>query len=409
MKKTKLLWISDDIRLLSGVSIQSKKLLEGLNRTGRYDVVEIAGSLIPQPQQPVLFNNIKLYPTSDGYGNPNMLRYVLQQEKPDITVAFSDPRFFIWLFTMDNEVRPLSRFLFYHTWDNAPFPKFNLPWYYACDRIVMLSKFSHALMTGSGLKADCVPHGMDPTEFYPLTPEQRQTERQNILKTSPNPNATFVLFWNNRNISRKRPADIMQIFKQFHVRHPDSVLIMNTSPVDKDGTDLISVYVDTIGSEVPILFNFQQVESNRLNALYNVADVTLNIAFNEGFGLCVAESLCAGTPVIVTQTGGMGEQVKTEEGPAGALLEPVVQEMFGIPGMAYIYRDYVSYAQTLQALENAYEETRKGTWKTVCGQRGRDHIIQNYHIDSTIRKWDELIQEELAKPSTYRPWRLLNF
>lgn len=406
MKKTKLLWISDDIRLISGVALQSRKLLEGLNRTGRYDVIEIAGSLIQQPPQPVMFNGIKLYPSPDGYGNQNLLRYIVQQEKPDIMVAFSDPRFFIWLFMMDNEIRPTTKLLFYHTWDNAPFPRFNLAWYHSVDQVVMLSKFSHELMQTNGVDNEFIPHGMDPSEFYPLAEEIRRKEREALLANVPMKDTDFIVFFNNRNITRKRPADVMEAFRRFQQKHPKALLLMNTQPLDKDGTDIVSVYSDVMGIGTPVVFNFQQVPSERLNALYNIADVTINIAYNEGFGLCVAESLCAGTPAIVTGTGGMPEQVNTADGPAGVVLPPVVQEMYGVPGMAYIYRDFVSYDQIEEALGIAYEGTKKGTWKSVEGPRGRDHIIQNYHIDQTIRKWDELIQREIAKPISYKPWRL---
>ena len=39
-----------------------------------------------------------------------------------------------------------------------------------------------------------------------------------------------------------------------------------------------------------------------------MADVTINIASNEGFGLGTAESLMAGTPIIVNVTGGLQDQ-----------------------------------------------------------------------------------------------------
>ena len=43
--------------------------------------------------------------------------------------------------------------------------------------------------------------------------------------------------------------------------------------------------------------------------MYNMVDVTINMASNEGFGLGTAESLKAGTPIIVNVTGGMQDQV----------------------------------------------------------------------------------------------------
>ena len=38
--------------------------------------------------------------------------------------------------------------------------------------------------------------------------------------------------------------------------------------------------------------------------MYNLADVTMNMASNEGFGLGTCESLMCGTPISVTVTGG---------------------------------------------------------------------------------------------------------
>jgi glycosyltransferase involved in cell wall biosynthesis len=407
VNKTKVVLLSDDCRLFSGVAIQSKKLLKGLLRTGRYDLVQIAGSMVQQRPEPLDYEGIKLYPSSDGYGNPSLIKQVISFEKPDVFIAFSDPRFFAHLFMMDNEVRPVTRLIFYHTWDNEPFPKFNMPWYSACDEIVMLSHYSYELMKSGGLDCQFIPHGMDPSEFYPLDPRRVSQERAGLLAQSKSQgnDVNFVIFYNNRNIWRKRPGDVMNIFREFSKRHPDVMLLMNTAPVDRDGTDLIGVLNDVNVTPAPIIFNFNPLPSEKLNVLYNVADVTINISYNEGFGLCVAESLCAGTPVIATRTGGMPEQVRTEGGDAGIMLEPHVRELFGVPGASYIYRDYVSYDQTLAALEEAYQKSKLPEWKRL-GQLGRDHIIASYHIDNTIRKWDELIQTTLAKPSTYKPWRL---
>lgn len=427
MKKLKLLVVSDDIRMPSGVGIQANKLLRGLNRTGKYEIVEIAGSLLPQAPNPVLYEGIKLFPTSDGYGNPNMLRAIVSQEKPDVVLCFSDPRFFQYLFMMDNELRSKAKVVFYHTWDNAPFPKYNLPWYSACDEIVMISRFSYELLSANGITATHIPHGIDPSEFYPLPDDIVNQERQHIINQSGKKDVKFIAFWNNRNITRKRPGDVIAIFNAFHKRHPDALLFMNTGAIDRDGTDLISIQQD-LGTEAgAVMFNFQRIPTDKLNLLYNVADVTLNISYNEGFGLCVAESLAAGTPVIATRTGGIPEQMcniiehpevipegpdakgcqaHTEEVQFGECMPSIVTEMFGVPGMPYINRDFVSYDQVDNALERAYQSTVKqdGAWKQK-GEEGRDFIIQNFHIDRTVKQWDELLHRVHATPSSFRQWR----
>lgn len=406
MSKIKLLVISDSIQVPSGVGIQCNKLLAGLLKTGQYDIVQIAGSLVPLDPRPFYYNGIKLYNTSDGYGNPALLRAVMKEERPDIVLAFSDPRFFFYLFLMDNEIRTQSKLVFYHTWDNEPFPKFNLPWYSACDEIVLISKFSYDLLSANGVACENIPHGYDPSEFYPLPPEVSNKYRQDILRSANNAAANFIIFWNNRNITRKRPGDVLAIFKEFSRRHPDTMLIVNSTPLDREGTDIVSLWRDFAYTNSPIVFNFQRITSERLNVLYNVADVTLNIAYNEGFGLCVGESLAAGTPVIATHTGGMPEQMSDGQSEFGILLQPDVRELFGVPGAPYIYRDYVSSESVLRALEQAYQETVSGIWKKKYGVPGREHIIQNFHIDSTVKKWHDLLPRVHVTPSTFKPWRM---
>jgi glycosyltransferase involved in cell wall biosynthesis len=410
MDKIKLLVVSDDIRHQSGVGIQCEKLLTRLYATGNYDIAEIAGSLVQYPPQVVNYKGIRLYPTPDGYGNPNLLRKVMDIENPDIVLFFSDPRFFEYAFSMDCEIRKKAKIVFYHTWDNEPFPRYNTPWYAACDKIVMLSEFSHNLLSQGGIETSCIQHGIDPQEFFVYDPGTRANERAKLLSRLDRPDVKFIVFWNNRNMARKRGADVISIFKKFYKNHPDSLLIMHTNPHDPEGTNLLSV-IDGIEkeSEALIMMSSRKVTTEVLNNFYNIADVTLNIAYNEGFGLCVAESLCAGTPVIATKTGGMTEQMTAtlqdgqESFALGALLEPKVRTLYGFPNTPYVYGDYVSDEQVLEALESAYDDPIM--WKSL-GLRGHNHIVFNFHADKTAEKWDKLLQEVMSSPSTYKSWSI---
>ncbi|MFA5394958.1 MAG: glycosyltransferase family 4 protein [Methanogenium sp.] len=429
MDKTKVLLISDSIQRPTGVAIQSLKLCKGLLKTGKYQVIQIAGGDHSSPSAPIYFEGVKLYTTEKPYGDPQLLRYIMAVDKPEVVVAFSDPRFFTWLFQMDNEVRDKARLVFYHTWDNYPFPQFNLPWYASCDEVVMLSNFSYQLMSSNGVNCRCIPHGMDPTEFYPLDEESIKKARQDFIAQSHAKGpVNFVVFWNNRNIYRKRPGDILWAYKIFSEKHPDSMLVLNTDIADREGIDLMH-FIDDQHITAPIIFNPQRIPSHQLNVLYNISDVTVNIAYNEGFGLCVAESLCAGTPVIVTETGGMTEQARTvihhpaidpgiegndgkgcpehdEVVEYGKVLAPDARSMFGTVGAPYIFQDIVDSSSLVKALEEAYQGTKEGTWKKKIGPLGREHIIQNFHIDTTIRLWDEFLQGLLKKPSSYNRWKV---
>ena len=58
-----------------------------------------------------------------------------------------------------------------------------------------------------------------------------------------------------------------------------------------------------------------------MNLLFNSADVYVNMASNEGFGLGSAEALTVGTPIIVNMTGGLQDQCGLRDD-SGNLLTP---------------------------------------------------------------------------------------
>ena len=76
----------------------------------------------------------------DGYGDQNLIRNLLDQVRPDILWFMTDPRFYGWLWNFAQEVRPNVPMVYYHVWDNYPYPKFNKKYYYSNDKIVTISK-----------------------------------------------------------------------------------------------------------------------------------------------------------------------------------------------------------------------------------------------------------------------------
>ena len=54
-----------------------------------------------------------------------MLRQVIAQEKPDAIVHFTDPRYWIWMYQMENEIRQQCPLIFYTIWDDLPYPMWN--------------------------------------------------------------------------------------------------------------------------------------------------------------------------------------------------------------------------------------------------------------------------------------------
>jgi len=107
-------------------------------------------------------------------------------------------------------------------------------------------------------------------------------------------------------------SDAILAFREFAYNLPEekrnkTAFVLHTQPADQHGTDLPAV-VEEMCPDLNIIFSTNKLSNQHLNYLYNIADVTINIASNEGFGLGTCESLMCGTPIIVNVTGGLQDQ-----------------------------------------------------------------------------------------------------
>jgi len=150
-QRKKILLISDDLRLHSGVGNVSKDTV--LSTAHHYNWVQIGGA-INHPDKGKRFDlsqetdkltgmtdsNVFLYP-SDGYGDPFFLRQIIELEKPDAIFLITDPRYFMWLFNMENEIRKKIPIVYLNIWDSClPYPLWNKPYYESCDLLLAISK-----------------------------------------------------------------------------------------------------------------------------------------------------------------------------------------------------------------------------------------------------------------------------
>ena len=332
MSKKKIMLLSDDLRMSSGVGTVSKNFVVGT--LDKYDWVQMGGAIKhPEEGKVVDMNDsvreetgiedayLKIYPIS-GYGNQELLRQLINLEKPDAILHYTDPRFWTWLYQMEHELRQHIPIFYYNIWDDWPTPRYNEFFYESCDLIMNISKQSYAIVKDAwrtnppeDWQVTYIPHGIPENKFYPIG--ELDVEKWNSLQTYrkrllDNKEKDFIVFWNNRNIRRKVPGDVILAYKTFCDMLPKEqadkcVLVMHTQPVDQNGTDLPEV-VRSLCPDYEILFSHEKMDEEHLNFLYNTADVQVNMASNEGFGLGTAEALMAGTPFIVNVTGGMQDQ-----------------------------------------------------------------------------------------------------
>ena len=119
-KKIKILTVSDIPLGMSGVGIQTRNFIQSLLATGDFKIISLGGSIKHKNYQPIKTeeygDDFVVFPV-DGFGNEGILRSILRNEKPDIMWIMTDPRFFEWVWSMEDEIRSLVPLVYYHVWD----------------------------------------------------------------------------------------------------------------------------------------------------------------------------------------------------------------------------------------------------------------------------------------------------
>ena len=398
-EKIKIFTISDHPLSPSGVGSQTKYIIEGMLKTGKYQFFSFGGAIkhpSHQPQHTEEWGEDWIIWPVDGYGNADMVRAMIHQNKPDIMWFMTDPRFYTWLWTIENEIRPHMPMVYYHVWDNYPYPSFNKPWYASNDHIACISKLTHDIVETvvPDVESSYIPHAVDEEVFYPLPEESVKQFRQ-----SRGFDDKFVCFWNNRNARRKQSGTLIFWFKEFldNVGHDKATLIMHTDPKDIHGQDLEAIIHELGLTEGQVLFSREKVQPNDLAMVYNMADLTINISDAEGFGLATLESLSSGTPILINKTGGLQDQISDGETSFGIGLEPSSKAIIGSQDVPYIYEDRLNKDEFLEALTALYEMGPEK--RAELGAKGRAYTQSHFNFETFTKSWDELftrLHEELG-------------
>tara|TARA_R110000824_G_scaffold335251_1_gene521808 strand:+ start:4252 stop:5505 length:1254 start_codon:yes stop_codon:yes gene_type:complete len=412
-KKIKIFVIADHPFSPSGVGTQTRYMIEHLLKTGDYSFICFGGAVKHEdysPQRhPEYGDDLVVYPV-DGYGTQESVRSVIRTERPDMLWFMTDPRFFGWLWEIEDEIRSLIPMVYYHVWDNYPYPLYNKVWYDSTDVVAAISKVTHDIVkvVAPEVESCYFPHAVNSDAFKPL-PEKEVLE---IRANSGIPEDKFVVFWNNRNARRKHPGTLIFWFKEFldQVGHDKAKLIMHTEPKDPNGPNLVSIIdkLELVNGEVQ--FSTNKLDFPQLAALYNIADVTVNISDAEGFGLSTLESLSCATPIIVNMTGGLQEQVTNGEEWFGVGLQPKAKAVIGSQEIPYIYEDRVTKEDFLSALHEIFNMTREG--RRQIGERGASHVDKNYNFKNYTENWDKYLKEIHERHGSwenrkgYKTWEL---
>jgi len=421
-KKLEILLLSDHPLIPSGVGTQARYLIEGLLATGKFSFYCLGGA-VKHPSYELLAVDEKRYGKDwlvqpvDGYGTKEMLRETIARRRPAAVVMFTDPRFFTWVWEMEDEVRSQCPLLYWHVWDNDPTPHFNRRYYDSTDKVVALSLKTYGLLQDLKIPKDkfsYIPHAVSPDVFRRLPEEDVARFKHEHL--GPHGKSNFFVFWNNRNARRKMTGDVIASFSQFSRSAPGAVLMMHTNPADGEGQDIIALS-RLFDVNKNLIISDRPVPTDTMNMLYNVADVTLNVASNEGFGLSTLESIMAGTPVIAHMTGGlqfqMGDWWKGLEGDftsqekmtrlakknfesgkglwTGVPVFPAARNCVGSQSIPYIYDDRCATEDIVAALSKMHATGRER--RRALGDAAARFARENFDLSSVIKSWDETLTD----------------
>jgi hypothetical protein len=241
-------------------------------------------------------------------------------------MLITDPRYFEWLFMIENEIRKTMPIIYLNIWDDYPAPLYNKSFYESCDALLAISKQTQlinelVLDEKRGKKIiEYVPHGLNHEMYYPIEKEDELKELEQFKSNLfGGKEKDFVVFFNSRNIRRKQIPDTMLAFKIFLDTLPKEkaakcAMIMHTEVVSEHGTDLEAVR-KILFPDYPeaIYFSQSKLDNKQLNQLYNIADAQILLTSNEGWGLALTEAILAGTVIIANVTGGMQDQMGFED------------------------------------------------------------------------------------------------
>jgi hypothetical protein len=439
-RRKKVMLITDDIRVHSGVANIGKEII--INTAQHFNWVCLGGS-IKHPDAGKRFDlspstnetsgltdaSVFLYPVNE-YGTPELLRQLIKIEKPDAIMIITDPRYFLWLFNIENEIRKSIPIAYLNIWDDYPAPLYNKPYYEACDLLMGISKQTvniNKLVLDDKAEEKIIkyiPHGLNHNIFKPLDKNDPQLlEFKKHLFN--NKEYDFALLFNSRNIRRKQIPDTILAYRYFIdqltiEQAKKCVLVLHTERVFDHGTDLEAV-IELIanGDQYNIIFTDGKFTPENMNLLYNSTDCQILLTSNEGWGLSLTEAILSGNPIIANVTGGMQDQMRFEDengnwftpsseipsnhrgtykkhGEWAFPVFPLTRTLVGSPPTPYIWDDICNPEDATKQIMNVYNlspEERKAR-----GLKGREWAVNESGFTAewqgkrVIEAFDELFE-----------------
>jgi hypothetical protein len=376
---------------------------------------------------------------------------MIKNEKIDAIFLITDPRYFTWLFQMENEIRKKVPITYLNIWDSVPAPMYNKEFYESCDSLLGISKQTvniNKIVLGDKSQQKIisyVPHGLNHNFFFPIDENHKDWDKFKEFKKTlfGEKEYKYTAIFNSRNIRRKQVSDVILAWRMFcdkigEEQAKDCALILHTQPQDENGTDLQALIEYLCPDYCNVLISHNKLATEHMNYLYNCADIGILLSSNEGWGLMLTECLLTGTPFIANVTGGMQDQMRFEDedeewidfnedfpsnhkgtytkcGDWAFPVFPKVNTLVGSIPTPYIFDDICNTGDVVDRLIQTYyigkeklsNKGLKGRKWATSSEAGftmeyqADRIIEN--MDKLFETWTPREKYELLADTDYQP------
>lgn len=401
MKLPTLLVVGDGV-VPTGFARVVHSILENLEP--RFDIHHLAINYSGDPHS----FPWKIYPASIG-GDPmgaQRLPWLVEEQKPDLIFIVGNlPRIEAYMKALGERAASIP-VVVYSPVEGEPIPLEQVAAARGVDSLVFYTEFAkrefEKALAQSGDKTftdvRVIPHGIDTSIFYPFEPDERdrdavkQRARSKLFNGDRENSQSFVVFNGNRNQPRKCIDLTIRGFAEF-ARDKDRFVKLHLHMGIKDvGWDVVSL-CKRFGIYDRLILTTRHgglpgISVEQLNGVYNAADVGINTASSEGWGLVSFEHAATRSAQVVPR------HASCEEIWSGTaeLVEPC---MSMVDPESMSDQQYVAPGDVAAALERLYDDAEhRQEIADKCYALATD---PGFRWDRIASRWEALFNELLGR------------
>lgn len=412
--KIKILFYGDAPTCATGFATCSRNILNGLYKTGKYDIkilgINYHGNPhgFPYPIWPIGIGGRTADGRPDPYGRSRAFDMMLKHLDYDVLFLFQDSFILEFMYAPQPQggARPIDILKANKNFVNITyFPIDGIPkkgWVDAMSRAdvpITYTDFGYkeCVLAHPEIesKLKTMPHGVNTHDFFPLPRNDVDDFRRKFF----GPHADKFIITNvSRNQQRKDIPRTMMAFKEFKKRRPNSILYLHMAAKDM-GWDLIELSAAMglkLNEDVLLPNGFtpnQGFPIEAVNRLYNASDVVISTTLGEGWGLSNIEAMAARRPIIFPDNTALTEIIGEER---GFLVKSghTPDHWTVIPNDNEIMRPLTSVPDMAEKLMLVHDDPKLAEQKATAGY---EWVVGNLTWDKhVVPMWDELITKEAS-------------